>query len=339
MHKEIRIHSKSGPGPFPSIRAPTPLIYAILCEQDEILFYLLTTKHPDLSIRVKGWTPLHFSASTVSHKCLELLLKFECIQNNIDERVEEPMTHIPQGQGTTALHIAVTNRRHASVLLLTQDLELPEFDLQGQKIDSRAEREVFPPANALQLSAHGNMAIHIAAYQRDWDMCQILLHAADDSTVRNNDGKTPADIAREKMFLELAEKLEQNQVDPIDVLRLRYFPPLPRMKKSKNVAKVVSFGESEEEEDEPEYATTAEVAELRRSVHTLSKMVQQLTVKVAALEDRKFDAQAGTKAVISRIVQRCRGCGLVGTRHCPTCAFYFCSTCWLKPSHSCLATS
>jgi hypothetical protein len=336
MHKEIPIQPKSGQGPFPSIRAPTPLIYSILCEQDEILFYLLTTKRPDLSIRVRGWTPLHFAACTVSHNCLQLLLKFEYVQHHIDEAVDEPMTHVPQGQGTTALHIAVTNRRHPAALLLTQDLPLPEYDLLGQKVEPSADRELFPSADALQMSAHGNMAIHIAAYQRDWDMCQILLHAADDGTVRNNDGKTPADIAREKKFVELAEKLEQNDVEPIDDLRLRYFPPPPRVKKSKGVRRPLT---DEEEEEEPEFATAGEVAELRRTVQSLTKMVQQLNAKVAALEGRRFDVTAGKAPVVVSTVQKCRGCGAAGTRQCPTCAFYFCTTCWLKPGHSCVTTS
>ena len=41
FHQDIRIVAKHQGSIFPMIQAPTPLIYAILCEQDEILEYLL----------------------------------------------------------------------------------------------------------------------------------------------------------------------------------------------------------------------------------------------------------------------------------------------------------
>ena len=219
--KDIPVVSKSKKCPFPSIRAPTPLIYTILCEQDELLKYLLEVKRPDLSIKVNGWAPIHYAACTGSHKCLELLLKCEYIQRNIDMPVDEPSgaQRVPNS-GTTALHIAATNRRHAAALLLTQDLPFPEYDDNGDKMDDRDSFiEAYMPANPVQMSAYGSMPLHIAVRQRDWDMCQIILHASHDPTVRNSQGKTAKDIAREFKCDDIAKDLDANKLVPIGLLK------------------------------------------------------------------------------------------------------------------------
>jgi ankyrin repeat protein len=180
------------------IRAPTPPIYAILCEQDELLDYLLMIKRPNLEIRTGGWTALHYAACTGSHKCLELLLKYELIQENIDCPIDDIAHDPPPDWRTTALHIAATKGRHVAALLLTQPFPPPECDAKWERIPKWDA--VHEPANALQMTAHWNMPLHISARQNDWDLCQIILHASDDPTVRNGQGKVPAAIAREFGF-------------------------------------------------------------------------------------------------------------------------------------------
>ncbi|OHS99525.1 hypothetical protein TRFO_34029 [Tritrichomonas foetus] len=354
--KDIPIISKSKQCPFQVIRAPTPLIYTILCEQDELLKYLLEVKVPDLSVRVNGWAPIHYAACTHGHKCLELLLKYEYIQQNIDMPVEEPPgIQIQEGRATTALHIASTNRRHANALLLTLDLPAPTFDGNGNKIDPDSENEIeyHQPANALQMSAYGNMPLHIAARQKDWDMCQILLHASDDATVRNEKGNTPADIAREHKYDDLAEKLDNAECDPIETLKERYLAePKPKKQKSKKTRKEqvssssrqenVENEENEENDDdeEDENYVEDEIKQLRKSVQNLTRIVQQLSARVAVLEAHKYDGsilQAAGQPVKVAQTHQCQRCGSATTRKCSQCQFYYCNSCWTKPPHACVA--
>jgi hypothetical protein len=266
---------------------------------------------------------------------LETLLKYEYIQQNIDAPVEVPgLPSVPSGRGTTALHIACTNRRHAAAILLTQPLPTPDFDATGRRIEeARPDVEVHQPANAMQMTAHGHMPLHIAARQNDWDMCQIILHAADDATVRNGDGKTPADIAREHRYNDLAVKLDRNDVESIEELRIRFLAePIKRRKrekKEKEKPKPSADGSEYDEEEEIEYATAAEVRELRRAVQNLSHMVQQLVARVAAMEARRLDT------VQTAVINACRNCCGMRATQCRTCSCYYCPACWTKPCHPC----
>jgi hypothetical protein len=325
VSKDIPVSCKSPTRPFPTIRAPTPLIYSILCEQPDLFSYMLTSKTPDLSIRVNGWTPLHYAAITESHKCLEILLKYKYIQENIDLPVEDSGVPNASGRGATALHIAASNRRHAAVLLLTQTLPPIEFDGHGVKIEIRSPNDpIYEPANALGVTAHGNMPIHIAARLGDWDLCQIILHATEDPTVRNTAGKTPAEIAREYRYDRLASQLEGNDVEPIENLRLRYLADEERkIEKGKAV---------EVEELDAEWATVEEVRTLRRVILELTHAVKELTVRVDALDA----AQPPALRLVEVDVIHCKGCGMVGrTEKCHDCGFDYCRTCWLKPCHPC----
>lgn len=352
--QDVPIVSKSKQTQFQSIRAPTPLIYAILCEQDEILKYLLDVKHPNLSIRVNGWAPIHYAAYTYDHKCLELLLKYEYIQENIDVPVDEPPgIKTSPGYATTALHIAATNRRHANAILLTMDFDSPEFGPNGEKIVSQGSTDdgdtsvYHHPANPCQKSAFGNLPIHIAAKQRDWDMCQILLNACDDTTVRNDAGKTPADIARSEKCEDLAKKIESNSFNTIDVLKKKYLreeSPVPKKKHSKK-----SKDLSDESEEYDEYSESVsqsaknEIQELKKTVLNLSHIIQQLTARVSLLEAQRND-WSGNSTVVRpskplthvETLFKCHTCGSnINTKQCSQCKFYYCDACWSKVSHPC----
>lgn len=382
ISQDVPIKSKSKQSPFQSIKSPTPLIYTILCEQDEILKYLLEVKLPNLSTRVKGWAPIHYAACTYDHKCLELLLKYEYIQQNIDMPVIEPNgIIIAKDHATTALHIAATNRRHANALLLTLELPKFEYDCKGKKVErnttnssiknDKEEEEdnendtsiEYQPANALQKSAYGNTPLHIAAKQRDWDMCQILLHASDDSTVKNDDNKTPADIARDNQFDDIAKKIELAQIEPIEKLKSRYLSeekPNKKKKISKNADIIVksskntnnfyeknnkrandydsdssSYSDSDEKDSQ---ALKKEIKQLRNSVKTLTHIVNQLSARVALLEANKSDTevvQAYKAPIHVSQPSQCHICGNENAKQCSQCKFYFCNACWHKPAHTC----
>ena len=194
---------------FTSIKNVTPIVACILSEQDKLLEYLIDNFQPDLSIKCNGWAPLHFSCCTGSYKCLKILLKYPYIQENIDAYIDFPFTK-EEGFGTTALHIAVTNKCHAQALLLTN--ELPTL----------ADGSSYQSANPIQQSFSGNTPLHIAAFNNDWDMCQIILNANDDCTILNSDGFTPLRIAKSKGFDDLQNKLLSESTDSNEDLLRKY---------------------------------------------------------------------------------------------------------------------
>ena len=346
--KEIPIISKSNKGPFQVIRSPTLLIYTILCEQDELLKYLLEVKSPNLNARVNGWAPIHYAACTYDHKCLELLLKYEYIQQNIDMAIDEPSgVLVSPGQATTALHVAATNKRHANALLLTQ-VPLPkiEYHDDGRKVEPDDVFDYYQSSNPLQMTPHGSMPLHIAARQRDWDMCQILLHASDDATVRNMKGQTAADIARHYKFNEIAEKLEnpELELDPIEKLKNKYLNVSKKSKQIQRDKKKRKHEDYNESSDYSDYDSDSEdfkesFKELKETVKSLTKMVQQLSAKVAFLEANR-NVPDSLKPITPHILVyqtfQCQTCGSSTTNQCPQCKNYYCSTCWPKLSHPCM---
>lgn len=327
LSKEIPVVSKSKCCPFPSIRAPTPIVYTILCEQEELLQYLIDTKAPDLSVTVNGWAPIHYAAATGSYKCMEVLLKHEFIQQNVDMPVIERNKPTSEEKRSTALHIAATNHCHAQAILLTQESFPPsEIDLAGKSVDpERPEAEIHQGANVTQMSAYGNMPLHIAACQNDWDMCQILLHANDDSTIRNEKLMTAADIAKQRKFDTLVDQLEKHELTPLHVLKERYFP------------KPEATSVTKEQEDEKSYSEDddSEVEKLRKMVEALTQTVRQLTQRVAALEAGTATAAPGQPVMAPVDAHQCTRCGAATQKKCSQCAKYFCNTCWPKPPHLC----
>lgn len=68
-------------------------MYAILCEQEEIVEYILECKSPNVKMYVEGYNCLHLAAMIKDHRCLKLLLQHEWIQENIDITLDLPDTH------------------------------------------------------------------------------------------------------------------------------------------------------------------------------------------------------------------------------------------------------
>lgn len=346
--KEVQVKPKSGQYVFQTIRSPTPVIYTILCEQEELLKYILETKKPDLSIRVNGWAPIHYAAITVSHKCLELMLKYAYIQENIDCPVDENIASQGNLGKTTALHIATTNRRHAQAILLTQELPRIEFNEDSTPVSQSPTDEVQlnEPANPNQLSFHGNAPLHIAARQKDWDMCQILLNAYNDTSKTNSQGKTAADIARERKCNELAEKLDKGEIEEINVLKDKYLSEKKiKGKKSEKKTKNNSDEEDEEEEeDEDEMRISrTQFKEMQKSIQKLTHIVQQLNTRVIALEAER---NGENRTVVSQYIPtqvstitQCSRCGTPTNQKCEQCSYFYCQTCWRKPSHPCIVNT
>jgi hypothetical protein len=162
---------------------------AILCEQDEILNYILENKSPDLSVRVDGYTALHLAAMVKDYRPLKLLIQYQWVQENIDLAIELKGVKSERNDFTTDLHAAVSNNRIPQIFLLVSELppykKIPEPKAQhpqGTKKPTEpepapAEEEshtVYNPANLDQRSAVGSPVLYIATFLKNPIAVEIL---------------------------------------------------------------------------------------------------------------------------------------------------------------------
>ncbi|OHS94510.1 hypothetical protein TRFO_11155 [Tritrichomonas foetus] len=206
-HKDLKPIPKYNPNErYLEVKGPTMVMFAILCERDDILQMILEQKQPDLSICVEGYNALHLAAMTKDFKCLRLLLQNKWIQENIDFPVELHGTTPKENEFTTALHIAVSNRRYANAILLLDDTpvnpkktkegdeEEEEEELGQGQGDADAHRN---QANVNQKSTSGSTPLYIATYLNDLKMVRILLSAGADPTIICGKGATAQQLAEE----------------------------------------------------------------------------------------------------------------------------------------------
>jgi hypothetical protein len=154
-------------------RGPTSTILAILCEQVEILAYILDRLSPDLTIRVEGQSALHIAALVKDFRPLQLLLRCPSVREDVDSPVDLAGVSPPDGFFTTALHTAVSHRRLRNALLLLSP--------GGAAVDRR--------------SATGATPLELAAASRDARLVEALLAAGADVALRNARGEAPAELA------------------------------------------------------------------------------------------------------------------------------------------------
>ena len=309
--RDYKVINNSNFYPFPRIKNPTLVVFAILCEQPDILLYLCTSKSPNLSQKVNGWAPIHYAACTKDYHCLKVLLKFQYIQEDIDLPVSEPFNAIP-GRYTTALHISVTNRRHAQTILLTQNLTKIEYDGDNNKIESEELYEFYPPAKIHQMSAFGNLPLHIAVRQNDLKLCQILLAANNDLSIVNDKNQTPLDIARQFKRKELLNQIQLNLTPSISLLEKEF----------------LSDESSDEEElDSENTENDQKYDEMKGTIAELNHTIEELKAKLAYYEKTPENT---TKVISDSSQIKCIKCSATTNTVCPICHLPCCDVCLPK---------
>lgn len=290
-----------------NIRGPTMLMYAILCEQDQIVEYILDCKSPNVNIYVEGYNCLHLAAMMKDHRCLKLLLQHKWIQENIDMPIDLPDTHQREGEGTTALHLAVSNKRYANVFLLIK--EMPKARWPQKRSKRRTEEEenddymFVSSANVNKKSASGSTPLHIAVSLCDYIMVKILLAANSDILIQDANGKTPLDLALEyqhannikKQSLQKSKDDEiddivnalqkadcDDEVDTLDYLIQYYAPQLIERK-------FVSISTSSDDDDEINESNQEKDPELdsENQIGQILDLIQKLKSRVSNLEKKR----------------------------------------------------
>ena len=198
-HKRLEIRPKYNPQEsYLVIYGPTAMMYAIQCEQDEILQFILDTLEPDASIYVQGYNALHLAAMTKDWHCLNILLHYKYFQENVDMPVKVDEA-TDEKAVTTALHCAISNRRLYNVMLLVS--QFPKWKtIQARKAlvvkpdEAKPEEEKkendaadddqgieYAPANVLKVSATSKSPpVYLAVSVKQPQIVRVLLAASAD---------------------------------------------------------------------------------------------------------------------------------------------------------------
>lgn len=315
IQKLVKVVNKSKIYPFSYISEPTPLILAILCEQPEILQYLIDTFHPSFSLSINGWLPIHYAACTGDYKCLQVLLQYESIQENIDVGIK-----VSGSKSTnTALHVAVSNHLHAQTLLLSSPLPDIIFDKNNKRLETPL-KSPYKPANPLLLTSTGCSPLHLAVKCSDIDMIKILLYIKSDLSIKNNDGFTALEMAKDSGDQEIIKLLEIGTCD--EDLTSNYIKSVEKQEVDSNPSEVV-VQQTESAPKVEETASREEVKKLSNSVNNVAMIVQELQRRVDAIESENKKPEFDV----------CCLCGNITTSHCNKCNNCICENC--LQNHSC----
>lgn len=307
--KQVKVVCKSGKCPFRVISEPVQSTLAVLCEQSEILDFILNNYKPNLNITKNGWNLLHFAACTGDYKCMQVLLEHEYFQENIDAPIIQNLENSPNS--TTALHIAVSNHKYAQALLLLSPLPGIKFGNKNEKFEI-PQKSKYQSANASQASSNSNTPLHIAARFNDIEMIKILLHFGAETEAKNKEGKTPIDLAKELNFTEAAELMMNDAGE--DLYDKYIEKPADEGKKDEKEEKEEK---KEEAKKENEYATKREVAALDEQLESLKSLLEQMKQRVQNLEESKKEPDFSICVQCGSLTSnKCSECGAI---HCPEC--------------------
>ena len=333
---------QSGGRPCIKIDGPTVVMYTILCEQAEILQYILDEKSPDLSIYVDGLTALHIAAMTKDWRCLAILRQYKFIQDYIDMEEQVKGIRAEEGNKTTALHSAVSNKRLHNVVLLLSSCPVPK-DGKEEGVDPTEQRGV---ANVGQKSATGNTPLYLAVKVRAPDIVRVLLAADADATEPCAGGVTPLQLA-EKLKNEAdqrAEKagkargtqedsLEKQILDLLEAPR-EQFEVLTRELCPELYPELCLLDENNDDDEQPEKPggamNDATVSEILRLLRDLDR---RLRVLEAAPRAATVVAPPPMTSVTT--IHQCCVCGDQHATECRQCHNWYCETHWTKEGHTC----
>jgi hypothetical protein len=336
-------------GPI-QIQAPTMIMLAIICEQDTLLDYMLGNLSPDLSVRADGFTALHVAAMVRDYRPLRLLLQYQWTQEYVDIPVEQDGIETRQGWATTALHCAITNHRAANVYQLI--VEFPPY--RGACDDAPA----YQPENIELPSASGSTPLYVAVHARDYDIVRILIAAGADPGLPSGSGKSAIDLARElcteaggapgSVEARILEVLTTDQsVHDLELLKAEVAPELvaPVIPEEQPIEGPAALHSRAEALADEAVHVAKEGLDVGEQLDRILKLMTDIDGRLKGMEgtrmapiETKTVAPAPTSLVpvTSATTGVCSRCGRTDAAECPTCHFYFCSSCGHKADlHKC----
>ena len=158
-------------------QGPTPLMLAVLCEQDEIVQYILENKEPDLGVYAGTSNAFHLSITTIDHKCFDLLLQTKYYQQNINAAIQSENTNprTPNGRALTALHSAVSQRNYYAVYRMLSPFPPIKYFLPPEEGDDQIDNSTYQTNIDVIAPTSGSTPLRIAAYMHDDKMVALIL--------------------------------------------------------------------------------------------------------------------------------------------------------------------
>ncbi|OHT04283.1 hypothetical protein TRFO_28275 [Tritrichomonas foetus] len=346
----IRSLPKSKKTPSRVIQGPTILIFAILCEQSEICQYILEKKKPALSITVNGWNAFHFACFTHDTSCLKILIE-KCSSEDLISSIIHPSLLKLQNQDiipsiqtyhchtkndvqtTNALHIAVSNRNHETVLILF-GANFPN-PLHHHFNDNEFEFEVNSKA-----TISGSTPLHIALYNSDFDMCQILLLLGADPTIKNAENIDCFAYAKRQGLKKDFTDLLSGEIDceSLEDLSVRYFVKNEENAITKNEMNKKAQNDENAENENEEEEIKESIKYLRSQIHSLNnalKMLEQTEEQKRKKLMTKITDPVPPVSVLESKKGCCCICGEFNSIRSQLCGRMFCEICQKKASHIC----
>ena len=159
----IQYHPKYNPNEeYIRAIALTPLMFAIICERDDIVEYILKNLKPDLNYRhhFSNYTAFVMSALTIDCRCMNLFFKHQ--EKWVKEHINDNLSFF-KSNNTTIIHL-LTNRR--DYMKLSKLLSVVDVQIVENSVES---------------------ALEIAKHNKDEEAIQILdiSNSRNESTTKN----------------------------------------------------------------------------------------------------------------------------------------------------------
>ena len=173
----------SGKFMLPAIDSVTPIVYAILCQQKEIVEELLLSG-ANLSVFVDEWQPIHYAVGSRNIDIAETLINYDINQLKLTTRSNK----------NSPLHIAVSASSFDLVVCLLKAGHDPNIQ-----------------------NKSGNTPLHLAVYSHSTSLLSALIAFGANPEIRNNQNLTALDVAKLKHMDRSVQYLESiaNKTIPI----------------------------------------------------------------------------------------------------------------------------
>ena len=161
---------------------PTPLVFAILCRQDDVVMKLVKIG-AKLDVSVNGWKPIHYAIASNQVKLTRKLMD-----------LNEQQVNFKSDRNATSLHFAVSSR----------SVELVEYLL-------------IKGADPNAVNSNGNSPLHSAVFVNSQQILRDLIAFGAKIDLKNKQGKTPLDLANEKNYAIAIQVLNEKAISIDDV--------------------------------------------------------------------------------------------------------------------------
>ena len=295
----------------------TILEYAILCEQVEIIKYLVEKKKPDFSVAsFDGFKAVHIASLIKETSILEYLLKKPEFLKTLSDPIVDPYDKSINIESTTnALHAACSNSLYKTVLLLAYTNPQIEEDFESE--DEIVYKKII---DINSLTTNHSSCLHIAVTNKDYKLAYLLTSLDININLQDSNQKTALDYINDWPESSIKEKwleLFDNSIPKNSLENI-----ISCINENKDFTIIDPYNLPNMDEDQEN---------LRLLVTQLTEKVKELNQKVEQLQ--KGSPQSQQQQVRDIHLNQCYLCGNSFSQECSKCHRFYCSKCMKKSGH------